>query len=61
MKIPVALTSHNQLGKTGRKTGVWLDAGVEPRVKQDQEAQKQASSTVAAKALLELLAARKAA
>ena len=30
MKILMVLTSHNQLGNTGRKTGFWLEEGAAP-------------------------------
>src|SRR5215471_73412 len=30
MKILMVLTSHDQLGKTGRKTGFWLEEGAAP-------------------------------
>ena len=30
MKILVVLTSHDQLGNTGRKTGFWLEEGAAP-------------------------------
>ncbi len=57
MKIVMVLTSHHQLGNTGRKTGFWLeefaapyfvfrDAGVELTL---------ASSTGAASALVDLV------
>src|SRR5215470_5166719 len=30
MKILMVLTSHDQLGNTGRKTGFWLEEGAAP-------------------------------
>ena len=30
MKIPMVLTSHDQLGNTGRKTGFWLEEFAAP-------------------------------
>lgn len=30
MKILQVLTSHDQLGNTGRKTGFWLEEGAAP-------------------------------
>jgi hypothetical protein len=30
MKIPMALTSHDQFGDTGRKTGFWLEEFAAP-------------------------------
>ena len=87
MKILMVLTSHDQLGNTGRKTGFWLEEFAAPYFLVEDElkrvgglyekaadwapfalvdgrvvtGQNPASSTAAAKALMELLAARKAA
>ena len=50
MKILMILTSHDQLGTTGRKTGFWIVTGQNP-----------ASSTPAAYLLLSVLTQRAAA